>query len=131
MSESVNQALLIKVIGKKLFSSTWHDYAHPYLASLLLGGIFIMLIADALITYFWIKNTKRFPLLKNIILVVGNVLVIILLGVVGNNMPRIGGTSYQGYIKYLNTRTHGMGAEAARELWNAHVNNHQFIDPNQ
>jgi len=131
MSESVNQALLIKVIGKKLFSSTWHDYAHPYLASLLLGGIFIMLNADALITYFWIKNTKRFPFLKNIILVVGNVLVIILLGVVGNNMPRIGGTSYQGYIKYLNTRTHGMGAEAARELWNAHVNNHQFIDPNQ
>ncbi|MCT4388114.1 hypothetical protein EFN46_07795 [Leuconostoc pseudomesenteroides] len=131
MSESVNQALLIKVIGKKLFSSTWHDYAHPYLASLLLGGIFIMLIADALITYFWIKNTKRFPFLKNIILVVGNVLVIILLGVVGNNMPGIGGTSYQGYIKYLNTRTHGMGAEAARELWNAHVNSHQFIDPNQ
>lgn len=64
MSKSVNQALLIKVIGKKLFSSTWHDYAHPYLASLLLGGIFIMLIADALITYFWIKNTKRFPLKK-------------------------------------------------------------------
>lgn len=131
MSETINKELLIKVIGKKLFSSTWHDYAHPYLASILLGGIFIMLIADALIRYFWIKNTRRYPFLKNMVLLAGNILVVIFLGFAGNNIPRIGGTSYQGYIKYLNTRTHGMGAETARELWNAHANNNQFIDPNQ
>lgn len=130
MNEDINKEILTKVIGKKLFESTWHDYAHPYIAIFILVGIFFILIADALISYFWIKDTKKHPIMKSIILAIATVVIILLIGYIGNIFPRIGPTTYQGYINYLNERTHGLGAETARELWKAHINGSNYIFPN-
>lgn len=129
MKNEINEEILIKVIGKKLFDSTWHDYAHPYIAVFIFVGIFCILIADALISYFWIKNARKYPIAKSFILAIANFVIILLIGYVGSIFPRIGPTTYRGYINYLNERTHGLGAETARELWTSHINGDKYIFP--
>lgn len=129
MKNEINKEILTKVIGKRLFESTWHDYTHPYIAIFIFVGVFCVLIADALISYFWIKNARKYPIIKSVILGIANVFIILLIGYVGSIFPRIGPSTYQGYINYLNERTHGLGAETARQLWKAHTHGDKYIFP--
>lgn len=129
MSTEVNKEILTKVIGEKLFKSTWYDYSHPYLVIFIFTGIFFILIADSLVTYFWIKNSRKNSFLKSILLAIANIVIILLISYCGNIFPRIGPSTYKGYIHYLNERTHGLGAETARELWKAHTNGDKYIFP--
>lgn len=119
-------AELERVIGKKLFESTWSDYAHPYLIQTFLISVLIAVILEAYLTKKYISKNevgKRFVLMAMCMgVVIGGIYL-------SQYIPRFGPTTKSGYIRYLKERTHGVSAEVARQLWVAHEDKDTYIDP--
>lgn len=117
---------LENVIGKKLFESTWADYAHPYLIQTFFISLIIAVFLESYITHKYISKNevgKRFILLFMCIgIVIGGIYL-------NQYIPRFGPTTKEGYIQYLKERTHGVSAEVARQLWVAYEDNDTYIDP--
>lgn len=119
-------AELERVIGKKLFKSTWSDYAHPYLIQTFIISVLIAVLLEAYLTKKYISKNevgKRFILMAMCMsMVIGGIYL-------SQFIPRFGPTSKAGYIRYLKERTHGVSAEVARQLWVAHEDKDAYIDP--
>lgn len=119
-------AELERVIGKKLFESTWSDYTHPYLIQTFLISVLIAVILEAYLTKKYISKNevgKRFVLMAMCMgVVIGGIYL-------SQYIPRFGPTTKSGYIQYLKERTHGVSAEVARQLWVAHEDKDTYIDP--
>ena len=91
-------AELERVIGKKLFESTWSDYTHPYLIQTFLISVLIAVILEAYLTKKYISKNevgKRFVMMAMCMgVVIGGIYL-------SQYIPRFGPTTKSGYIQYL------------------------------